>query len=109
STPCGSATFPQCDGACGPGESCTVSPTLGCTCQFQGIPCAAAYALTGTCGGVCPQDYACVGPFFTPDGDGCLCVPIGSTCHLTCDSTGGNCRPEQTCRPYLPGGPCLCQ
>jgi hypothetical protein len=111
STPCGSATFPACDGACGAGEACVVSPTLGCTCQFQGIPCAAAYALTNTCGGVCPQDYTCVGPFFTPDGNGCACVPIGSTCHLTCgaDPGAGNCPPGQTCSSFLPGGPCFCQ
>jgi hypothetical protein len=111
STPCGSATFPQCDGACGPGESCGISVTGGCSCQFQGIPCAYAYALTGSCGGICPQDYTCVGPFFTPDGDGCGCVPIGSTCHLTCgaDPGAGNCPPGQTCGEFLPGGPCLCQ
>jgi len=110
STPCGSASFPQCDGACGAGEACVVSPTLGCTCQFQGIPCAAAYALTGTCGGVCPQDYTCAGPFFTPDGNGCACVPIGSTCHLTCgnDPGAGNCPPGQSCGELLPGF-CSCQ
>ncbi len=110
STPCGSATFPQCDGACGAGEACVVSPTLGCTCQFQGIPCAAAYALTGTCGGVCPQDYTCAGPFFTPDGDGCACVPNGSTCHLTCgnDPGAGNCPPGQSCGQPFPGA-CFCQ
>src|SRR6185436_18855561 len=27
STPCASASFPQCDGACGAGEACVVSPT----------------------------------------------------------------------------------
>jgi hypothetical protein len=110
-TPCGSATFPECDGACGAGEACAVSPTLGCTCQSQGIPCSAAYALTGTCGGVCPQDYTCVGPFFTSDGDGCACVPTGSTCHITCgaDPGAGNCPPGQTCGSFLPGGPCFCQ
>jgi hypothetical protein len=110
STPCGSATFPQCDGACGAGEACVISLSGGCTCQFQGIPCAYAYALTGSCGGVCPPDYTCVGPFFTPDGDGCACVPIGSTCHLTCgaDPGAGNCLPGQTCTSG-PGGLCLCQ
>jgi hypothetical protein len=110
STACGSASFPQCDGACGAGEACVVSLTLGCTCQFQGIPCVAAYAFTGTCGGVCPTDYTCAGPFFTPDGDGCACVPIGSTCHLTCgaDPGAGNCPPGQTCGTGA-GNLCLCQ
>lgn len=110
STPCGSASFPQCDGACGPGEACRISLTGGCSCQFQGIPCAYAYALTGSCGGVCPQDYTCVGPFLTPDGNGCACVPIGSTCHLTCgaDAGAGNCPPPQTCGELIPGL-CLCQ
>lgn len=108
-TPCGSASFPACDGVCGPDEACVVSPTLGCTCQFQGLPCAVAYAFTGACGGICPDPGdECVGPIFTPDGDGCVCVPPGSTCHLTCDPGGGNCPPGETCQGVIPGL-CLCQ
>lgn len=109
STPCGGSSFPQCDGACGPGEACRISLTGGCSCQFQGIPCAYAYALTNSCGGVCPDGDTCVGPFFTPDGNGCACVPIGSTCHLTCgaDPEGGNCPPPRTCGQVIPDL-CLC-
>jgi hypothetical protein len=109
STQCGDASYPTCDGACGAGEACVVSLTLGCTCHFEGIPCSLAYALTGTCGGVCGEGYTCVGPFFTSDGNGCACVPIGSTCHLTCgaDPGAGNCPPGQTCGSFIPGL-CFC-
>jgi hypothetical protein len=104
-TACGSTAFPQCDGACGPGEACGPSLTLGCTCQFQGFPCAITFP---QCGGACQAGLECAGPFVTPDGNGCLCVPEGSTCHLTCDPGPESCPVGMSCLPLV-GGLCGCQ
>ena len=103
-TPCGSASFPQCDGACPPDQACLPSLTLGCTCDFQGVPC----AISGypSCGGVCAGGDDCVG-VSTPDGDGCLCVPHGSTCWQTYPACGGTC-PTGTCGPSGIPGLCSC-
>jgi hypothetical protein len=94
STPCGSASFPSCDGACGPGEACQVGVGLDCVCQFEGVPC----EISGfpTCGGQCEVGDECV-PLSTPDGEGCICVPEGSTCHGTYPMCNGTCPPGQTC------------
>lgn len=103
-TPCGGTSFPQCDGVCAPDQACMPSLTLGCTCEFQGIPC----AIGGfpSCGGVCAGGDDCVG-VSTADGDGCLCVPHGSTCWQTYPSCGGTC-PSGTCQPSGIPGLCSC-
>lgn len=106
-TPCGSTSFPQCDGVCAPDEACQVSLTLGCTCTFQGLPC----AVSGfpSCGGICPDaSDGCVA-VSTPDGDGCICVPVGSTCYATYLACGGTCPGGQTCGPYGIPGLCACR
>ncbi len=106
STPCGSTSFPECDGACGVGQACAVSLSGGCTCEFQGIPCAYSYALQGHCGAPCPDGYECV--FVSaPDGEGCFCNPIGSTCYGTYPVCDGSCPSGQTCSSFLPGL-CMC-
>ena len=103
-TPCGSASFPECDGACGPDEACQVALDLGCTCTPEGFPC--AIASFPTCGGVCPDGDECRG-VSSPDGEGCLCQPAGSTCLDSSPACGGTCPPGQTCTPFG-GGLCLC-
>jgi hypothetical protein len=46
-------------------------------------------------------------PVSTPDGDGCICVPAGSTCHQT-PACGGTCPAGQSCLQSGIPGLCLC-
>jgi hypothetical protein len=103
-TPCGSASFPECDGACAAGEACQIGLDLGCTCASEGLPC----AISGfpVCGGACPGAGDCRS-VSTPDGEGCLCQPAGSTCLDSSPTCGGTCPPGQSCTSSF-GGLCLC-
>ena len=105
-TPCASAGFPACDGACGPDEACATSLTFGCTCEFQGLPCGIDYP---TCNGICANAGDDCVPVSTPDGNGCICVPPGSTCHLSpFPQCGGTCPVGQVCGPGFAPGLCAC-
>jgi hypothetical protein len=92
------------DGACAAGEACQIGLDLGCTCASEGLPC----AISGfpLCGGACPSAGDCRS-VSTPDGEGCLCQPAGSTCLDSSPTCGGTCPPGQTCTSSF-GGLCLC-
>jgi hypothetical protein len=103
-TPCGSASFPECDGACPEDRPCVASSNLECTCDaVSAFPC----ELSGfpVCGGDCVAGEACIS-VSTPDGSGCVCQPIGSTCLEGSPVCNGTCPAGQTC--FSIAGICLC-
>jgi hypothetical protein len=79
---CGSATFPECAGACGAGETCTIAGFSGCHCVGPATPCGQS---NPTCGGTCPAGEECVSFGLAFPLNNCGCLPIGST---PCGSPG---------------------
>jgi hypothetical protein len=103
-TPCGSASFPECDGACPEDRACVASSNLQCTCDaVSTLPC--EFSGFPLCGGDCAAGVVCRS-VSTPDGSGCVCQPIGSTCLDGSPVCNGTCPGGQTC--FSIAGICLC-
>jgi hypothetical protein len=103
-TPCGSARSPECDGVCAAGLCLPVG--AGCGCFDGTLPC--NQLAFPTCNGECPADHECVA-VSVPDGEGCICVPAGSTCWRSYPTCGGTCPDGRTCGDVGIPGLCFCQ